>query len=241
MNGRSRFYRDVAVAESRPAGTESAPGYSILLDGKTAMTPSRAALLLPTQALAEAIAEEWRAQGEKIHPATMLLTRLANTAIDRTANNRLEAETQILAFAKSDLVCYRAETPAELVARQREAWDPLLEWLMHDYGARLRTSTGIVFVEQPPEAMRALEDALARRGAFELTGLLSAATLCGSAVLAFALADRQLTAEAASAASQIDAIFQSERWGKDREAEEKSLSKQSELIGITRFMHLLKR
>jgi chaperone required for assembly of F1-ATPase len=235
MNGRSRFYRDVTVAESH----SPAPGYSILLDAKTAMTPSGKALILPTRALAEAVADEWRAQGEKILPATMLLTRLANTAIDRTAENRRETETQILALAKSDLVCYRAETPAELVARQHEVWDPLLEWLMRVYGARLVTSTGIAFVEQPHEALRALEDALARRGDFELTGLLSAATLCGSAVLALALADGLLAAEAAFATSQIDAIFQSERWGKDMEAEERFLSKQAELIGIARFMRLL--
>jgi len=235
MSGRARFYRDVAVACPSEGG-----GYLVLLDGKQVRTPAGAILVLPNLALADAVAEEWRAQGEKIRPATMTLTKLANTAIDRIAADKREAEAQILAFANSDLICYRADAPAELVARQSATWDPLIDWVSGTYDAKFKTGEGIAFVEQPQDAVLAIGHALASRQAFELAGMLAAAMLTGSAVLALALADGRLEAEAAFAASQIDAIFQLECWGRDSEADAALAGKQSELVATARFLDLLR-
>jgi len=152
-------------------------------------TPLGAPLMLPNPGLAEAVAEEWRAQGEKIMPATMHLTRLTNTAIDRVIPDRCFAENEILKTARNDVICYRADAPAELVVRQREAWDPLLVWADREYGAMLAAGTGIGFIEQPDAAMEALRRTLAPRVPFALTGLTAAATLCSSAIIALALAD----------------------------------------------------
>jgi len=230
MNGVRRFYREVSVGG----------GKAVLLDGRPVKTPLGARLALPTPALAEAIAAEWSEQGEKLRPETMLLTKLANTAIDNVAADMQGARKQILAYAGSDLVCYRAEEPPELVARQKDAWDPLLDWLEQAHGARLKTANGIVFVEQPAEAILAIENALAQYDAFAMAGLLNAASLCGSAVLALALAAERLDAEAAFAASQLDTIFQAERWGWDSEAEAKARCAQEELVQTARFLRLLR-
>lgn len=235
MSGRARFYRDVAVACPSEGG-----GCLVLLDGKQVRTPAGAILVLPTRALADAVAEEWRAQREKIRPATMTLTKLANTAIDRIAADKHGAEAQILAFANSDLICYRADAPAELVARQRAAWDPLIDWVSGAYDAKFKTGAGIAFVEQPQDTVLAIGHALASRRAFELAGILAAAMLTGSAVLSLALADGRLEAEAVFAASHLDAIFQLERWGRDAEADAALASKQSELLETARFLGLLR-
>ena len=154
-------------------------GFSVLLDGKPILTPARAELTLPTKALAEAMAAEWRAQTDTIRPETMVLTKLANTGIDRAGPNRTGFVEQILAFAKSDLVCYRAEAPAELVRRQTEIWNPLLDWVQQRYGASFRSVTGIGFVEQPPEALDALARGIAEHDVFALAALQAAAALLG--------------------------------------------------------------
>jgi chaperone required for assembly of F1-ATPase len=227
-----RFYREVTLGKQDD-------GYSILLDGKPVKTPLGRTLVLPQRTVADAIAEEWRAQGENIRPATMLLTKLANTALDCVAEDPREAANQILAFAKSDLVCYRAESPAELVARQRETWDSLLDWLTATHDSNLKTGTGIAFIEQPEDAIQALERVIASRNAFELAGLQNATALLGSAVIALALADERLEPEAAFAAAQLDAIFQAERWGRDSEAESVSANTLSELVETVRFLRLL--
>src|SRR5215831_3004102 len=141
MATRSRFYRNVSV------GSEGQT-YRVLLDGKPVLTPAGAELTIPTRALAEAIAEEWRSQGEKVRPDTMILTKLANTAIDRVAVHRRTAIAQILNFARSDLLCYRAESPESLVELQHRIWDPILDWARERYGAPLACGAGIGFVEQ---------------------------------------------------------------------------------------------
>lgn len=231
--GRNRFYKEVGVAGEGGR-------YSILLDGKPIKTPVGAALALPTEALAEAVAGEWRAQGPKLAPETMPLTKLANTAIDHVGANRTLAAEQILGFARSDLLCYRADAPSGLVARQMAQWDPLLEWAKARHGARLKTATGISFTEQPPEALVALARAIAAHGDFALAALHAAATLAGSAVIALALSDGRLTAEETFAASELDHIFQTETWGHDEEADRVARMKASELMEIARFFQLLR-
>ena len=230
MRGRSEDHADLGVR-----------GWSILLDGKPIRTPVAAPFVLPNEKLAEAIAGEWRSQGETIRPETMLLTKLANTAIDRVAPNRQAAIAQILAFAKSDLLCYRAEAPGALVSRQAATWDPLLDWARERYGATLKTTAGIGFVEQPKGTLATLERAAAAHDDFALAGLHAAATLLGSAVLALALAEGRLGAGEAFAAAQLDEIYQAQMWGEDPEALKQSRRKAEELAGIAQFFQLILR
>jgi len=140
----ARFYREVSV------GPGEGGAYSILLDGKPARTPGAAMLSVPNVELAEAIAEEWRAQGEKIRPQTMMLTKLANTAIDRVAPNRAAVVEQVLVFARSDLICYRAPGPDELAGRQAQIWDPLIAWAREHLSAPLLCTAGVGHVPQKP-------------------------------------------------------------------------------------------
>ena len=147
----------------------------------------------------------------------MPLTKLANTAIDRVVAREAAIAEQILAYA-NDLLCYRAEAPDDLVARQNKSWNPILDWAAERY-APLTVGTGVGYIAQPGESVEALRKALAERGAFALTALHAAATLCGSLVLALALADGRLDAEEAFALSQLDERYQAEKWGADEEAE----------------------
>jgi chaperone required for assembly of F1-ATPase len=220
-----RFYRDAAVA-----------GLGIALDGKPLRTPGGAMLALPTAALAEAVAEEWRGQGETIEPVRMMLTKLANTAIDGVAPRRAAVIAEILAFARHDHLCYRAGEPPELARRQREAWDPLLGWAEERFGARLATGAGIAAIAQPDEAVAALRRALEARDAFALAGLHVATSILGSLVLGLAVAERRLDAGAAFAVSQIDERFQAEKWGLDAEAEARARHLAKELDAAARFM-----
>ena len=225
-----RFYKEMSVADD----------FRILLDGKPIMTPLRATLALPTRALAEAIAEEWRGQGETVQPTTMWLTKLANTAIDRVVGQEEHVVAQALAYA-NDLLCYRAEAPADLAARQNAAWNPLLEWAAKRYGAHLLIRAGIVHIAQPEEAVAALRGALAARDPFVLTALHAAATVCGSLVLALALADGRLGAEEAFALAHLDERYQAERWGADEEAGKRARALAAELDAAARFMQLAQR
>lgn len=222
-----RFYKKVGVADR-----------GILLDGKAPKTPRGAALVLPTDALAEAVAEEWRAQGDEIVPAAMPLTKLANTAIDGVAERRDEVVAEIAAFARHDHLCYRTDTPAELVARQNAAWDPLLDWVAERYGAPLLTAHGITSIAQPEASLAALREAVEAFDPFTLAALHVVASIAGSLTLALAVADKRLTVDEAFAASQVDERYQAEKWGQDAEAEARARHLAKELDAAARFMDL---
>src|SRR5262245_63643656 len=173
---RSRFYKEVSVG--------SVGGlHRILLDGKPVKTPAGAVLAVPSHGLAEAIAKEWDAQENVIQPETMILSKLANSAIDRVTPDPATVQDQILAFGRSDVVCYRAEGPADLVRRQTLTWDPLLTWARQRFGVSLRTVNKLSFVEQDEATVRALDEVLSGHDAFALTGLYSVASLLGSLVI----------------------------------------------------------
>jgi len=228
-----RFYKD-AFASAAADG-----GYTVLLDGKAVKTTKRAMLSLPNLPLAEAVAEEWRAQGETLDTQTMPLTRLAFAAIDAVAPEREQISQQLLKYARSDLLCYRADNPPELVARQARTWDKLLEWAAETYGERLKVGFGIKHVPQPDEAVAELEQAISRFDEFELAALHTATTITGSLILALALAEKKLNAEEAFAAATLDETFQSEKWGVDAEAERRRQRLFAELTAANRFLRLL--
>jgi chaperone required for assembly of F1-ATPase len=224
-----RFYRQVAVL---PADG----GIAVCLDGRPIKTPDKAALELPTAALAEAVADEWRAQEQDIDPLAMPFTRLANTAIDRIAPRRAGVIAEIVAYGGSDLVCYRVAHPADLAARQAAAWQPLLDWLAERHGARLESRLGVVHKAQPQAALEALAEAVQPFTDMELAAVHSATSATGSLVLALALAARRIDAEAAFAAGQLDEAFQAERWGEDDESVLRRAELRADLAAAADFL-----
>jgi chaperone required for assembly of F1-ATPase len=210
-----RFYKIVEMR--RKEG-----GFALRLDGKRAMTPGRRPLAVPNQGLADAIAAEWDAQGENIDPVSMPVTRLANSAIDGVAERREEVRSEVLAYAGADLLCYRAERPGGLVRRQDEIWNPIVAWAETRFGAPFTLASGIVHVAQPRPTMRRLSAELDRYDEpFRLAGLSLATTLTGSALIALAMADGAIDADAAWAAAHVDEDWNISQWGEDADAAER--------------------
>lgn len=205
-----RFYKEVAVAEVNGA-------FAIQLDGRTARTPKGAPLALPTAVLAELVAEEWRGQGATIVYSRMPATRLAHTVIDGVAAAREGVIDSIVRFAAADLLCYFAEDPASLVARQDATWRPLIDWARDAHGLDFRSTAGVVHTPQDPEMLARLKTLLGPADDFTLAGLAFAASLFGSAVLALALCAGRCGAGETMAAARLDDLFQEERWGVDAE------------------------
>jgi len=227
-----RFYKAVDVRQALN-------GFALLLDGKPIKTPAGHALLSPTRALAEAIAQEWRGQGERIVPATMPLAKSLNTGIDRVASSRDAIIDDLAKFADSDLLCYRTADPEELVQRQSAAWDPWLAWSEQRYGARLKVVTGMTHIDQPPDALDRLRRAIAAHDDHRLVALHPGVTITGSAILGLALVAKAMTADEAFAAAQVDEEYQAERWGRDAEAESVRARRLNDLRAARRFIDLL--
>jgi chaperone required for assembly of F1-ATPase len=226
-----KFYKAVETGEENSR-------FVVRLDGKPVKTPARALLTLPTAQLADAVADEWRSQTDVLDPTTMPLTRFAYAAVDVAPTQRARLEDEILGYGNSDLLCYRADAPPALVARQNESWNPLLDWAAERYGAKLATGTGITFVEQAPASAAAFAKAVRGRDDFALVGLHGAASVTGSLTLALALADGRLNAEQAFALSCLDETFQNEAWGRDAEAAARSERLSEEIAAIERFLKL---
>ncbi len=184
------------------------------LTGNLSGRPRVARLALPTRALAEAVGAEWSAQTDVIDPARMPLTRLANAVIDAVVDRPAPVAEEIANYLGSDLLFYRADTPAGLVERQARAWDPVLAWARDQFGARFVLTQGIVYVPQPHEAVTAARAAIPAEP-WRLGALSSITTLTGSALLALALAQDALAAETAWAAAHVDEDWQMSQWGRD--------------------------
>jgi chaperone required for assembly of F1-ATPase len=228
-----RFYQDVGVE-----ATER--GHRILLDGRPVHSPARRLLSMPSAALAEAVADEWRAQGETIERAGMGLTRLVSTALDRMPALRDAAIDEVLGYALTDLLCYRAAAPAELAARQERAWQPWLDWLARAHGARLVVTTSMLPVSQPEPALARLRAAIEQLDDWRLVGLHGATTALGSEVLALALLDGEIDAEEALAASLLDELFEIERWGRERDAERRQQVVRRDVAAAATFLACLR-
>ncbi len=226
-----RFYEEVLV-------TSSDGGFSVTLDGKPVRTPAKAALDLPNAALAEAVADEWRAQEKEITPDEMPLTRLANSAIDRVAPARELVIDGTTAYGVSDLLYYRAEEPAELTAAQAAAWDSYLGWLKTAHGLEPAVTKGILPVEQPDALKAAFRQAVAGYDDFALAGLNVTTALSGSLIIALAVAEGFAAAEDAWEASQVDESWQATHWGIDDEALERSEANRGQFLDAAKFMAL---
>jgi chaperone required for assembly of F1-ATPase len=229
---RRRFYREAAV-EAKGAF------FVVTLDGRPVRTPAGGSLRLPSRALAEAIAAEWQDQEGEIIPEIMPLTQLAITALDRIALNREAVVAELLKYAETDLVCYRADGPADLVNAQHRCWQPLVDWLGERWQAPLAFAIGVIPLPQPPASIAALRRALEGYGDLALVGIASVVQTSGSLVIGLALADGRLDAEAAAAAALLDEEYQAERWGRDEPAEARRARLRQEIKDAERFLHLL--
>jgi len=228
-----RFYNSVAVVAADS-------GYGIALDEKPVRTPAKTPLTVPSRALAEAIAAEWRAQGEEIELDTLPLTRLAGTALDLVTPRRAEVAAEVARYAGTDLVCYRAGHPPQLAARQHQAWQPLIDWATLRYDAALEVTVGIVPIAQPVASLRALAAAVAAYPPLELAALHVATAACGSLVVALALIEGRLDADAAFAAAQLDESFEIELWGEDAELTQRRALLKDDIALARRFVDLLR-
>lgn len=226
MTTRRRFYKTATVTEDN----------GIALDGKPVRTPMKAPLRLPGKALAEAVAAEWEVQGAEINPASMPLTRLANTAIDRVSRERSKIEAEASAYANSDLVCYRADRPPDLVARQSAAWDPVVDWARTALDAPFTVTAGVMHQPQPEAALKAFAAAVAALDDFELAAFHTLMTLTGSALIAMMLARRAASPEEAWRIAHVDEDYQAELWGEDDEATARRASRREEFMASCRFL-----
>jgi chaperone required for assembly of F1-ATPase len=227
-----RFYREAAAMRDGDV-------WRIALDGKVVKTPARNPLSLPTRALAEAIADEWAAQDTKVKPDTMPLMQLASTALDRVAPDRDRIIAETAGYAATDLVCYRAEGPAELVARQAALWDPLIDWLRERFDVSLQVAVGVMAIPQSDLALAALTRVVAAQDDLRLTALGVMTGSAGSLVIALAVLEGRISPESAADAAQLDELYQAERWGIDPEAEKRRAAQRADLIAARRFLDLL--
>lgn len=223
-----RFWKEVTVENGQVA-----------LDGKPVRTPGRAPLALPTPALAEAVAGEWRAVGETIDPRAMPLTGLANAAIDRIAPDTATFAAGLAAYGESDLLYYRAEDPIQLVERQADAWDPLLDWARGRYDVHFETIAGVMHKPQPEATLARLSEAVHALDAFHLAGLSPVVTVSGSLVGALALLKGAVEAETLWQAAHVDELWQAELWGEDTLALEARENRRTEFMAGVKFLELL--
>jgi chaperone required for assembly of F1-ATPase len=227
-----RFYKEVVA---RPA----AGGWDIALDGRPVRTPARAPLVVPSEALGEAVAAEWHAQQGKVDPRSMPLTGLANAAIDRIAPDSGGFARGLALYGESDLLCYRAEDPPSLVARQSEQWDPLIAWARRRFDVDFEIVSGIVHRAQPSSTIERLRHAVAAHDLFELAALAPLVTISGSLLIALALSEGAIDVDTAWAAATLDEAFQAEHWGEDQQAAAALEVRRGDFEAADRFLKLL--
>ena len=227
-----RFWKEVTAAHSDGA-------WQVALDGRPVRTPARAPLVLPTSALAEAVAEEWRSCGETIDPRSMPLTGLANAAIDRVAPDPEAFAKSLSQYAASDLFCYRAEFPVPLVEAQAELWDPLLTWSRRRFDIDFSVTTGVLPIDQPPATLTRLAHEVARLSPFPLAALAPLVTVGGSLVAALGLLEGHVSTNEAWEAVSLDERWQLQEWGSDAEAEKAMAARERDFRAGAKLLALL--
>ncbi|RED52514.1 ATP12 family chaperone protein [Aestuariispira insulae] len=224
------------LAETKPLENGS---HTVTLDGRVLKTPAKAALELASLALAEAVAEEWNAQEEKIDPATMPMMTLASTAIDRVGTQMDHVAETISAYGGTDLLCYRAdENQPDLHEKQVKQWQPWLDWAMTALDAPLTSTRGIMHVTQPEESLAALSRVVAQCNAFEMAALHEFTTMTGSLVLGLAVLREEISAADALEVSLLDELHQAELWGEDEEAAAAREKRQGDMANAEQFLKL---
>ncbi len=230
-----RLYKAVAVV---PAGDGA--GFSVTLDGRELVSPAQRPMPMPARRVAEAVAAEWEAQTDEIDARAMPMTGFAATVIDRVTPQREHVVSELAGYGGSDLVCYLADDPTELTARQEAAWAPLRAWAAEALGARLVPVAGVMPIAQSPGCLAALRQAVEAVDDWEMAALHTLTSMTGSLVLGLAVLHGRLDADAAYTASEIDETFQIERWGMDREAEQRRRARRAEVGEAAKFVELLR-
>ncbi len=230
MKPRKRFYKRAAVTGEGP--------FAIALDDRPIKTPYKHPLLLESRPLAEAIAAEWQAQEPYILPPLMRFTSLAFSAIDHVAGQPTRTRDEIMLYAGSDLVCYRATEPEGLVERQAAHWDPILKEAGECLSVEFTVIQGLTYQPQPPESLTAMSDHLTGKSPLQLSAIYDVTTRTGSALIALCLAEGRLTADAAWTAAHVDEDWQNEQWGQDLEARERREALQHEFGQAAEFLRL---
>ena len=228
-----RFWQDVSISKV-------GDGHSILLDGQMVKTPAKVPLILPTLKLAKAVAAEWNAQVEVVDPAAMPFTGAANAALDKVTVQFEEVAGLVSAYAETDLFCYRAESPCELVKRQKKAWDPMLNWSSEALDAPLNVAYGVMFVAQPEKSIKVFRSYVSKFNPFELTALYDLVGLSGSLVAGLAVVQGHETPVSVWDMCQIDETWQKEQWGQDKIAEELTLGKRTKFLQAFNFYATLR-
>lgn len=228
-----RFYKIVSV-------DEKGGNYSVLLDGKAIKTPEKSAMFMPNKSMAEAVAKEWQDQEEEIIPANMPITKLLNTAIDRVDKRRAALTDELIEYAGSDQLCYRADEPVELVELQNNIWDPLLNRMSDIHGIELKLASGIIFKEQDAEQLSKIRKLVDAMESFPLTAFYGMTTVTGSVTIGLNLFEGHITVGEAWEAGQLDENFQISKWGSDSEAEERRKNLKAELENAVYFLALSK-
>lgn len=226
-----RVYKTVAV----DAGDD---GFTVTLDGRPVRSPGRNPMALSNRALADAVAAEWDAQSEAIDPLTMPMMSLAATAIDRVTPQREHVIGSIAAYAESDLLCYRAEEPDDLVRRQFDVWQPLLDWCAETFEAPLEVTTGIMPLRQSESALAAIRAVIAGYDDPPMTALHELTACSGSVVIGLAIAEGRIGAEDGVAAAQLDEAYQLERWGAEEEAVIRLANMRRDMLAAAEFLRL---
>lgn len=217
------------------ATREADGGWEVLLDDKPLRTPGKKPLILPSEALAKAVADEWQVQTDLIQPMTMPMTRAANSAIEKVAPQFDAVAGMLAEYGGTDLLCYRAEAPEDLVQLQAEGWDPLIDWAATHLRAPLRITHGVIPVTQDSAALERLHDEVASLDSFGLTALHDLVTLPGSLVLGLAVINGRITGAEAFGLSRIDEDFQARQWGEDQDARDAAEGRRAAIIDAERF------
>jgi len=226
-----RKYKAAEVAEARN-------GFGIALDGKPMRTPAGHAFVVPTRTLADAVAAEWEAQGEKVDPRSMPMTQFVATALDRVSVERVRIVNDLAAFAETDLLCHRAADAERLTVRQAEHWDPLLDWAAEALAARFELASGVMPVDQPAATLSAIRDRVEALDDLTLVAAQTLAGCTGSIVLAFAVLEGRLSAEEAHRLSRVDEEYQIERWGEDYEAADRRVAIHADMLAAEKLLSL---
>ncbi len=229
-----RFYKKADAVSD-----DSGAGWRVVLDGRAVKTPAKADFLLPSEVLAREIASEWDAQGEKVLPATMPIMQLAATAIDRVRPNRDTVIAELTGYGRSDLLCYRASFPEDLIERQAKAWQPLLDWSKAELGVSLSVTEGVMPISQDDRALLRLQDHVESFDDYYLTALHSLTTVSGSVIIGLAVMNRHIDAVAAFKAAMLDEEYAMEKWGEDAEAMARRDRHRAELLAAGRYLELL--
>lgn len=228
-----RFYKKVTVSEQDSL-------FGVLLDGKAIKTPEKSPCLMPTKSTADAVAKEWQEQGEEIIPADMPITKLVNTAIDRVDKRKESLIDELVEYAGSDQLCYRAEEPIELIELQAKIWDPLLNRMSDIHGIDLKLASGIIFKQQDVDQLLKIRALIEKMESFPLTAFYGMTTVTGSVTIALNLLEGHITVDQAWDAGQLDENFQISKWGSDFEAEERRGNLKAELENSFYFLGLSK-